>query len=164
MAASTYLLKVVKFKPKSGVEVTFTGVTDMGSTESGSVVDLQTDAQSHNSSCFMDQIKATATFSTTDLSLVDELRVGDRGKLTLIYQKRIRGRGADAGNDIKYETVDNNDTDSTAVISDIQRPGPSTGFGVAVITFSISDGDNALDPELYSGYTSFWKVSVGTFT
>jgi hypothetical protein len=131
MAANTYILKSFSFNGSA-----ITGMQSMDLGESGSTVDLQSDAKSHIDNTFMDSIGGTVNISTTDLNAIKSLRVGDAGTIIMVYQKRLRGRGADTG-DITFTSA------ATCVITDIQRPGPSTGMSNGTISFRATSADGA---------------------
>lgn len=134
-AANAYRAKTVTF----GTAIT--GITDTSITDNGSPVDLSTDASPTVTAVFVDNIVTDVTVTTTDLSRVSALDVGDTGSLVIVYQLRAEGSGAGSG--------DKTATMANAVIVSITPQAGTNGIGSHQIVFRCS-GPNGSTTRVWS--------------
>jgi hypothetical protein len=150
LPANTYLAKSFTWG-STAIE----GILDIQNSEGGSVVDLFTDSASHVSNVFIENIGSDVSITTSDLNAIKDFRPGDTGYLTIVYGKRLQGRGiVSTGSDIKFVTNTVSGTQTKAVIVSVGRPGVINGIASQTVSFRLAGSDGA---------SAFWAVSVGTF-
>jgi len=124
-AAKAYRAKTVTYKGTA-----ITGINDVSINESGSSVDLTTDASAYVQAVFVDQIAVDVTVNTTDIDRCASIVVGDIGALVVTFQLRAEGSGAGVGDEVA--------TMSTAVCTGKTPQAGTNGIGSVALTFRCS--------------------------
>ncbi len=130
----THLAKTVGFTPAGGSLWSITDLVDVDDGESGSPVDLVTDASQVVNGMFVDAIKGQITVIAKDLahSTNAGAAIGATGSLAVAYGLRTIGKGFVSANTL---TV----TYANAQLRDIRRRAGATGDGTIEFVFGAFD-------------------------
>ena len=124
-AAKAFRAKTVTFAATA-----LTGILDVSVNDSGSPVDLLTDASPTVQAVFIDSIVTEVTIATTDLAASSLLIRGVVGSLVIVFEIRAEGSGAGSPN----RTA----TFATAVLVSNSSQASATGVGSMSLTFRCS--------------------------
>ena len=105
-------------------------ITDVSINESGENVALTTDASPTVMANFVDNMKVTASVTTTDFAGASSITVGSCYALIIVFQQRAEGSGASGTNKTATMTT-------ATVVSKTPKAG-TNGIGPLEITFEAS--------------------------